>query len=247
MKEEGPGLHPGAHHHQTLIGSEHHHGADVRGFTADRRQDGSGDDRIDAVELTRRLGFMADEYISLSWKRPGNAPWRYRVVGYGPHRLANHVATAGAGVNHYFLINPVRPDTAKRGRADEVIRLADLPVEIDGYKNGHASIETVCGFAIELSQRIGAVPVGIVESGGGWHAPLGGGRGEIGEDFPVTAAKELLLGWRALARPAHPARWLPAPQPDRQPAALSVRCAPVLAGSDSTTALARQQRKTVAR
>ena len=91
------------------------------------------------------------------------------MVGYGPHRLANHVATAGAGVNHYFLINPVRSDTAKRGRADEITRLADLPVEIDGYKNGHASVETVCDFAIELSQRIGAVPVGIVESDGGWH------------------------------------------------------------------------------
>ena len=149
--------------------------------------------------MTRRLGFTADEYISLSWKHPGKAPWRYRVVGYDPHRLANHVATAGAGVNHYFLINPVRSDTAKRGRADEITRLADLPVEIDGYKNGHASIETVCGFAIELSQKIGAAPVGIVESGGGWHVHWAVAGGEIGEDFPVTAAKELLLGWRALA------------------------------------------------
>lgn len=114
----------------------------------------------------------------------------------------------------------------------------------DGSKDSHATVET---FAIELSQRIGAAPVGIVESGGGWHLHWAVAGGEIGQDFPVTVAKELLLCWRALARPAHPARWLPAPPPDRQPAALSVRCAPVLAGSDSTTALARQQRKTVAR
>ncbi len=159
----------------------------------------SGDDRIDAVELTRRLGFTAGEYISLSWKRPGDSPWRYRVVGYDPHRLANHVATAGAGFNHYFLINPVRSDTAKRGRADEITRLADLPVEIDGYKNGHATVETVCGFAIELSQKIGEAPVGIVESGGGWHVHWAVAGGEIGGDFPTLAAKELLLCWRALA------------------------------------------------
>ena len=132
MKEEGPGLHPGAHHHQTT-GSEHHQGADDCHFSGAGGQDGS-DDRIHAVELTRRLGSTAGEYISLSWKRPGDAPWRYRVLGYDPHRLANHVATAGAGVNHYFLINPVRPDTAKRSRADEVTRLAELPVEATALK-----------------------------------------------------------------------------------------------------------------
>ena len=66
--------------------------------------------------------------------RTGDSPWRYQVVGYDPHRLANRVATAGAGSNHYFLINPVRSDTAKRGRADEITRLADLPVEIDGTR-----------------------------------------------------------------------------------------------------------------
>ena len=93
----------------------------------------------------------------------------------------------------------MRSDTAKRGRADEITRLADLPVEIDGYKNGHATVETVCGFALELSQKIGAAPVGIVESGGRWHVHWAVGGGEIGEDFPVTAAKGLLLCWRALA------------------------------------------------
>ena len=142
MKEEGPGSHPGAQHHQKTTDSEHRHGADDCHFSGAGGQDGS-DDRIHAVELTRRLGSTAGEYISLSSKRPGDAPRRYRVVGDGPHRLANHVAMAGAGVNHYFLINPVRPDTAKRGRADEVTRLADLAVEVDGYKNGHASVETV--------------------------------------------------------------------------------------------------------
>ena len=93
----------------------------------------------------------------------------------------------------------MRSDTAKRGRADEITRLADLPVEIDGFTNGHATVETVCGFALELSQKIGAAPVGIVESGGRWHLHWAVGGGEIGEDFPVTAAKELLLCWRALA------------------------------------------------
>ena len=180
-------------------GKRHFTNGEGAGEDIQHRQAGSGDDRIDAVELTRRLGFTAGEHISLSWKRPGDSPWRYQVVGYDPHRLANHVATAGAGFNHYFLINPVRSDTAKRGRADEITRLADLPVEIDGYKNGHATVETVCGFAIELSQKIGAAPVGIVESGGGWHLHWAVAGGEIGEDFPVPAAKQLLLCWRALA------------------------------------------------
>ena len=41
--------------------------------------------------------------------------------------------------------------------------------------------------------------MGIVESGGRWHVHWAVGRGEIGEDFPVTAAKGVLLCWRALA------------------------------------------------
>ena len=193
-----------APHHQNTntgkdAGKSNFSNGDGAGEDIQHRRAGSGDDRIDAVELTRRLGFTAGEYISLSWKRPGNASWRYRVVGYDPHWLASYVATAGAGVNHYFLINPVRCDTAKRGRADEVTRLADLPVEIDGYKNGHATVETVCGFALELSQKIGEAPVGIVESGGGWHIHWAVGGGEIGEGFPVMAAKGLLLCWRAVA------------------------------------------------
>ncbi len=182
-------------HHKTNTdkdaGKRHFTSGDGAGEDIQHRQAGSGDDRIDAVELTRRLGFTAGEYISLSWKRPGDAPWRYRVVGYEPHRLANYIAMAGAGVNHYFLINPVRSDTAKRGRADEITRLADLPVEIDGYKNGHATVETVCGFAIELSQKIGEAPVGIVESGGGWHIHWAVAGGEIGGGpawWPETTA-----------------------------------------------------------
>jgi len=180
-------------------GKRHFSSGDGAGEDIQHRQAGSGDDRIDAVELTRRLGFTAGECISLSWKRPGDSPWRYRVVGYDPHRLAKHVAMAGAGFNHYFLINPVRRDAAKRGRADEITRLADLPVEVDGYKNGRASVETVCGFAVELSEKIGAAPVGIVESGGGWHLHWAVARGEIGGDFSTLAAKELLLCWRTLA------------------------------------------------
>jgi hypothetical protein len=107
---KGAAAHTAPRHQSTNTdkdaGKRHFTSGDGAGERIQHRQACSGDDRIDAVELTRRLGFTAGEYISLSWKRPGDSPWRYRVVGYDPHRLANHVAMAGAGFNHYFLINP---------------------------------------------------------------------------------------------------------------------------------------------
>lgn len=142
------------------------------------------------TDLLAVTGHIAQvEHVSINHKI-GSGPMHYKVIPAADAQ--GYVNTLPADADVWFNVNPVRPDTKKRGTADEVTRLAALIADLDIKPGACPDERTARAIITEVSAALDEAPSAIVDSGHGLHPYWTVHDGEIGDTFTRTDAEAVL-------------------------------------------------------
>ena len=153
------------------------------------------------VLLLDTLGHCDGEFTSLLYK--DRAEQKHTAVA-APADAVTAIAKIPTDANIFFGVNPVRGPVRQnedgRGKAEDVTRLAGLPVDLDIKPGGCASLDIAKAIIANLSSRLRSRPSVTVDSGHGLHAYWKISDGAIGAGFTTGAARALLKRWGRLVQ-----------------------------------------------
>jgi hypothetical protein len=166
------------------------HHIDTSRTLIDASVSGGGDNEL--VDLFAVLGhdFGTDSERVVINHKIGDGPMRYKLL---PAVDAQDYVNALPGdADVWFNVNPVQPDTKKRGTAADVTRLAALIADLDIKPGACPDENTARAIITEVSAALGEPPNAIVHSGHGLHPYWTIRDGHIGDVFTRAAAEALL-------------------------------------------------------
>jgi hypothetical protein len=152
-------------------------------------------------ELLRLLRFTGDEFVSVCHKI-GKDSRLYAAV-MSPNDAPAYVENLAIDrADVWFGINPVRGPAriGRRGRAQDVTRLACLPADLDVTESKCPTLDAAHYIIDDVSGKICQRPVAVTSSGHGLQPLWAVSGGQIGDGFTTEQAKALLDWFKQLVK-----------------------------------------------
>ena len=146
---------------------------------------------LDAPALLDRLGYTAEEHVSVNTQPRGGA-FSSRVVP------SSTVGVLPTDLNVWLGVNPVRPRTTGRGTASDVTRLAALWADLDVKPGGCPDLTTARQIIDALATMLHARPVAVTFSGHGLQPFWAIEDGWLDTDAQRARARALVRRWGRL-------------------------------------------------
>ncbi len=146
---------------------------------------------LDAPALLDRLGYTADESVSVS-TQPRGGVFSSQVVP------SSTVGVLPTGLDVWLGVNPVRPRTTGRGTASDVTRLAALWADLDVKPGGCPDLPTAYRIIDALATMLPTRPVAVTFSGHGLQPFWAIEDAPLDTDTQRARARALLRRWGRL-------------------------------------------------
>lgn len=163
---------------------------------------GGEPDTLDLARLLGILGYKAGEFVSICHKI-GDGSFNSSVVALAD--AATDVGGLSVHADIWFGTNPTKGPAreGRKGKADQVTRLAALTADLDVKDDGCPDFATCWAIINDLSNMLGTPPTVVVESGHGlqpyWVLSDGDRDSATGNGISITV---LLRRWGRLVAAA---------------------------------------------